>query len=75
MTIEAILLLGIFVFLLLGAFIGPNGPRSTFAKAGPRLAARIESNLSTGRGFKDYHDGAPHAFDVPPSGAPDGEFQ
>jgi hypothetical protein len=51
MTTELVLLLSMFVFLVLGSFIGENGPRNTFKQSGPRLGARIERDISTGEGF------------------------
>lgn len=52
MTTEYLLLLCLMVFLVLGAFIGRDtGIESTFQKAGPRLGARVEKHLETGRGF------------------------
>jgi hypothetical protein len=53
MTTEFVLLLGIYGFLLLGAFLGDLGPIETFKKSGPRLGARIERNIATGTGFRD----------------------
>ncbi len=57
MTVELVLLLGIYAFLILGAFLGENGPIDIFRKSGPRLAARIERNISTGDGFRQSRDG------------------
>ena len=57
MTVELVLLLGIYAFLILGAFLGENGPIDIFQKSGPRLAARIERNVSTGDGFRTSSDG------------------
>lgn len=51
MTIEFVLLLGLYAFILLGAFLGDKGPGATFKNAGPRFAAKVERNVSTGRGF------------------------
>lgn len=51
MTTEAVLLLGLFVFLLMGAFLGDNGPRAVFGRHAPMLGARVEAQLSTGQGF------------------------
>ncbi|MEK6555250.1 MAG: hypothetical protein AABZ31_08420 [Bdellovibrionota bacterium] len=53
MSTEYVLLLGIYGFILLGAFVGDKGPGATFQEAGPRLGARVERNLATGRGFKN----------------------
>jgi hypothetical protein len=50
-TTEVVLLLGLCVFLLLGAFLGDTGPRKIFGAHGPRLAARVEAQLATGNGF------------------------
>lgn len=56
MTVELVLLLGIYVFIVLGAFLGDLGPIETFKKSAPRLAARIERNISTGDGFRVSKD-------------------
>ena len=52
MTLEVTLLIGMFVFILGGAFFGDNGPIKVFQNSGPRLGARIEKNIATGRQFK-----------------------
>jgi hypothetical protein len=52
MTVELVLILIIWASILLGVFFGDVGPIETFKKSGPRLAARIEKNLATGRQFK-----------------------
>lgn len=52
MTVELVLLLGIYGFLVLGAFLGDLGPIETFKKSAPRLAARVERNISVGDGFR-----------------------
>lgn len=57
MTVELVLLLGIYAFILLGAFLGESGPIETFRKSAPRLGARIERNISTGDGFRTSNDG------------------
>jgi hypothetical protein len=49
MTVEYVLLLSLFVFLVMGALVGT--PMNTFEKAGPRLGARVEKHLATGNGF------------------------
>ncbi len=51
MTTEVVLLLGIFVFLVGGLFFGEKGPIKVYEKSGPRLAARIEKQLTIGRQF------------------------
>lgn len=52
MTVELVLLLGIYATLLLGAFLGDLGPIATFKKSAPRLGARVERNISVGNGFR-----------------------
>jgi len=59
MTVELVLLLGIYAFLILGAFLGDLGPIETFKRSAPRLGARIERNISTGDGFRNSKDGLP----------------
>lgn len=59
MSAEYILLLGIYGFILLGAFVGDKGPGATFKDAGPRLGARVERNIATGYRFKDKTTGGP----------------
>jgi hypothetical protein len=49
MTVEYILLLSLFVFMVAGALIG--GPQKAFDKAGFKLSARVEKHLITGDGF------------------------
>ena len=51
MTIEYVLLLFMFVFLVLGGFIRDGGPRRTFETSAPRLGARLERDIATGAGF------------------------
>jgi hypothetical protein len=76
MITELVLLLGLFAFILGGAFFGSSGPRAVFEKSGPRLGARIEQNLSTGRAF-NVKDGTPAGlrYFKPPGAAPEGSFQ
>ncbi|MGE0529335.1 MAG: hypothetical protein AB7G93_19650 [Bdellovibrionales bacterium] len=57
MTTELVLILGIYAFLLIGAFLGDLGPIETFKRSAPRLGARIERNLSIGDGFRESRDG------------------
>ncbi len=52
MTTELVLLLGIYAYIILGVFLGDQGPLATFKKSGPRLAARIERNITIGKPFK-----------------------
>lgn len=49
MTIEYILLLSLFVFIVMGTFM--KAPKESFLNSGPRLGARVEKQLSTGDGF------------------------
>ncbi len=57
MTVELVLLLGIYAFIVLGVFLGDMGPIATFKKSAPRLGARIERNVSVGDGFRQSKDG------------------
>lgn len=52
MTTEFVLLLGLYAFILLGAFLGEKGPIATFKSAGPRMAAKLEREISIGKDFK-----------------------
>lgn len=53
MTTELVLIIGLYAFILMGVFFGDSGPMATFKKSAPRLAARIERNLTTGKGFSE----------------------
>ena len=53
MTVELILLLALSVFLILGTMVKDFGDKGFFPTSAPRLAARIERNLTTGDGFID----------------------
>jgi hypothetical protein len=57
MTVELVLLLSLYAFLVLGVFLGDLGPIETFKKSGPRLAARVERSISVGDGFRQSKDG------------------
>ncbi len=70
MTVELVLLLGIYAFLVLGAFLGEFGPVETFRKSAPRLAARIERNVSTGDGFRTANKGGKAVSWSKPEGTP-----
>ncbi len=59
MTTELILILGLYAFILLGAFLGPRGPIATFKQSAPRLAAKIEKDISVGKNFNDAVRGGP----------------
>lgn len=50
MTLEAIII-AIFGVLILGIFLGPNSIMVTFDEATPRLAARVERNVTVGYKF------------------------
>jgi hypothetical protein len=65
-TVELVLLIGLYAFLVLGAFLGDSGPIETFKKSGPRLAAKIERNISTGDGFRNSRDGIGVTWVEPP---------
>ena len=51
MTTELVLILGLYAFILMGVFFGDMGPIATFNKSAPRLAARVERNVTIGKGF------------------------
>lgn len=51
MTTELVLILGLYAFILMGVFFGDMGPIATFNKSAPRLAARIERNVTIGNDF------------------------
>ena len=50
MTTEFVLILAIYAFVLLGVF--KNGPKVTFDKSAPRLAAMVERDLAVGKEFR-----------------------
>jgi hypothetical protein len=50
MTIEYVLLLFATVMFVLKVFV--SAPAKAFKESGPRLAARVEQQLTTGAGFK-----------------------
>lgn len=53
MTVEFVLLLALYAFIVMRVFlVGDSSPIETFKNSGPRLAARIERNITTGRGFQ-----------------------
>ncbi len=56
MTIEYVLLLAIGGVLFMSTLI--NAPKKAFSEGGIKLAARVETQLSTGTGFKPYPSGA-----------------
>ena len=56
MTVELVLLMSLYAFIVMGVFLGDFGPIETFKKSAPRLGAKIERNLSTGWGFRKATD-------------------
>jgi hypothetical protein len=72
MTLELTLLVGMFAFILGGAFFGESGPLRVFKDSGPRLGARIEKHVTTGRGFRENGQG--NKWNAPQSAAPTGEL-
>lgn len=72
MTTELVLLLSIFAFVTAGAIFGPKGPFKVFQNSTPRLAARVEQNLATGREFKVMQSPGSKGIQmwIPPSGQP-----
>lgn len=68
MTTELVLLLGIYAFVVLGVFLGDSGPIQTFKKSAPRLAARIERNITVGHGFRVSKDGEDVVWKKPGGG-------
>ena len=75
MTTELVLLLGLFVFLVGTTLFGEKGPFAMFRKSGPRLGARIERNLTTGREFAKVKGGAYLRWEKPEGAAPDGRLK
>ncbi|MDX9731150.1 MAG: hypothetical protein RBT63_05210 [Bdellovibrionales bacterium] len=73
MTLEVTLLLGMFVFILGGAFFGESGPMKVFQNSGPRLGARIEKHVATGRGFTKPGEGV-NRWTAPDSPPPTGDL-
>ena len=56
MTTEFVLLLGLYAFILFGAFLGDSGPLSTFRDAVPRLGAKVEQSIAVGNGPEGFRD-------------------
>lgn len=54
MTIEYVLLLAVVFSVGLKSFM--SAPRKAFMESGPKLAARVEKHLVTGRGFSTNHN-------------------
>lgn len=72
MTTEFLLLLGIYAFVIMGVFLGDLGPIETFKKSAPRLAARIERDISVGKGFQHSRDGTGVSWESPEGGVDTG---
>ncbi len=72
MTLEVTLLASMFALILGGAFFGESGPMRVFQDSGPRLGARIEKHIATGRNFT--RDGTVNQWVAPPTRAPTGEL-
>lgn len=53
MTTELVLLMAVYAFILIGVFLGDEGPIASMIESGPKLAAKIERNITVGRAFKD----------------------
>lgn len=53
MTIEFVLILSLYGFIVIGTFLGDSGPIETFKSAAPRFAAKLEKDISIGSKFKD----------------------
>lgn len=71
MTIEYILLLGLFAYILMGAFTGEKGPLKVFENSAPRLGARVEQQMAIGSSFR----GLRNDWQLPPGEAPSGQPQ
>lgn len=64
MTIEYVLLMIMGGVIFMSALI--KAPKLAFEKGGVRLAARVETQIATGSGFKPYpKSGASHEGRVP----------
>jgi hypothetical protein len=69
-TLEFVLLLGLYAFILFGALLGDKGPIQTFQNSAPQLAARIEKDISVGRNFQNKKTGQPITTWQDPKNAP-----
>lgn len=54
MTIEYVLLLAVIFSIGIKSFM--SAPKSAFMESGPRLGARVEKHIVTGRGFSTNHE-------------------
>ena len=68
MTTELVLLLGLFVFILSGAFLGDKGPRRVFESSAPKLGARVEKHIRFGHRF--YFRNGPFEWGKPKNKSP-----
>ncbi len=73
MTTELVLLLCVFAFVTGPLFFRENGPIKVYEKSAPRLGARLEKELATGRGFKGLGN-APVKWLPPNQAPPDGSW-
>ncbi len=67
-------MLSLYALILLKVFLGENGVGATFENSAPKLAARVEANISTGTGFSDPAGGNNKPSWLKPSGRPPGGF-
>lgn len=72
MTLEVTLLASMFALILGGAFFGDSGPMRVFQDSGPKLGARLEKHVTTGRNF--IVDGSRNQWIAPAARAPTGEL-
>ncbi|MCB0364039.1 MAG: hypothetical protein H6624_13480 [Bdellovibrionaceae bacterium] len=70
MTVELVLLMSLYAFIVMGVFLGDVGPIETFKRSAPRLGARVERNVSTGWGFRKATDGDKVNWVKPGGGGP-----
>lgn len=73
MTTELVLLVAIFAFITGPVFFGDKGPIQVFGRSGPRLAARLEQHVATGREFKTK--GTLNEWNKPDGNPPTGRFE
>lgn len=55
MTLELVLLMSVVGVAFMGTLM--SAPKKAFEKGGVRLAARVETQIATGAGFKSYPNG------------------
>ena len=56
MTLELVLLMTVVGVAFMGTLM--SAPKKAFQKGGVKLAARVETQIATGTGFKPYPTGA-----------------